>query len=137
LTKGRVFDRKSVEWKVVPILETSTGHNPSPGAQPSAELDLKEALSSSIFVHQGKTYYKIHIDSDGMTRISGRIVSNEELKTLKQHQYDPAIGIYLAVYGDQEHDTVNGVFRSLQNGGVWKISRHVSDQESKIMQRRE
>lgn len=107
---------------------------PSPAASPSAEIDLKEALRSSVFEQQGKTYYKIHIDSDGMTRISGRIVSNEELMTLKQHEYDPTIGIYLAVYGDQN---VNGVFESLQNGGIHTISRHVSDQESEIMQKSE
>jgi hypothetical protein len=110
---------------------------PSPAAPSSADIDLKEALRSSIFDQQGKTYYKIHIDSDGMTRISGRIVSHEELKTLKKYEYDPTIGIYLAVYGDQEPDIVNGVFESLQNGGIHTISRHVSDQESTIMQRRE
>lgn len=61
-------------------------------------------------------------------------MSNEELMTLKQHEYDPTIGVYLAVYGDQN---VNGVFESLQNGGIHTISRHVSDQESEIMQKSE
>lgn len=111
--------------------------NPSPAVPPSAEISLPEALRKSIFEYEGKNYYKVHIDSDKMTRMSGRIVSHDELKTLKNYEYDPEIGIYLAVYGVQEPDIVNNVFESLQSGGIQTISRHVADQESEIMQKRE
>lgn len=106
---------------------------PSPAEPPSAQISLPEALRRAIFEHEGKRYYKIHIDSDEKTRISGRIVSHEELKNLETYGYDPEIGIYLAVYGVQEPDIVNRVFESLQSGGIYTISRQVTDQESEIM----
>ena len=108
---------------------------PSTSEPPSAEIELPVALRRSIFEQEGKTYYKVHIDSDKMTRISGRIVSHEELKNLKKYGYAPEIGVYLAVYGVQEPDIVNRVFESLQSGGVYTISRQVADQESEIMQK--
>ncbi len=110
---------------------------PSPADPPNAEIDLPQALRRSIFEHEGKTYYKIHIDSDKMTRISGRIVSHEELKTITNYEYDPEIGIYLAVYGVQDPGITNSVFDSLQSAGVDTITRHVADEESQIMQERQ
>lgn len=108
---------------------------PSPAEPPSAEIELPAALRRSIFEQGGKSYYKVHIDSDKMTRISGRIVSHEELKNLEKYGYEPELGIYLAVHGVQEPDIVNQVFESLQSGGVYTISRQVADQESDVMQK--
>ncbi len=110
---------------------------PSPAKPPSAEISLPEALRRSVIEHEGREYYKIHIDSDKMTRISGRVVSHEELKTLKKYEYDPKIGIYMAVYGVQEPAMVNSIFESLQGGGIDTITRQVTDQESEIMQDRD
>jgi len=119
------------------IAVLSSCGKPSPAKPPGAEIELPEALRRSIFEHEGKKYYKIHIDSDKMARISGRIVSHDELKTLKNYGYDPEVGIYLAVYGLQDSEIVNSIFESLQSGGVHTITRHVAEQESEIMQKRE
>lgn len=111
--------------------------NPSPAEPPSAEIGLPEALRRSIFEHEGKSYYKIHIDSDEMTRISGRIVSHDELMNIMKHDYDPEIGVYLAVYGIQEPGITNAVQESLMQGGVRDISMNVADEESEIMQKQQ
>lgn len=109
----------------------------SPSEPPSAEIGLPEALKRSIFEHEGERYYKVHIDSDEMTRISGRIVSNDELTSIMKHEYDPEIGVYLAVYGVQEPDLTNTVQESLMRAGVDTITMNVADEESEIMQKQE
>ena len=127
-------DLKTTLILLLSALLTGCG-KPAPAEPPSAEIGLPVALRRSIFEHEGKTYYKVHVDSDEKIRISGRVVSHEELKNLKEYGYDPEIGIYLAVYGVQEPDIVNRVFESLQSGGVNTILRQVADQESEIMQK--
>ncbi|QTN33006.1 hypothetical protein HZ994_11980 [Akkermansiaceae bacterium] len=108
---------------------------PSSAEPPSAEIGLAEALRRSIFEHEGKAYYKIHIDSDKMARISGRIVSHDELMGINKYDYDPEIGVYLAVYGVQDASITNAVQESLMHAGVRTITMNVADEESEIMQK--
>ena len=100
---------------------------------PSKKLDLSEALRRSIFYHRGEKHYKICLDSDGMTRISGRIVSNEELKTLYTYSDNREMKIYLSVYGNQDADFVFDALNSVQHWS--QISYHSTNQESEIMQK--
>ena len=109
---------------------------PMPAEPPSAQISLPEALRRAIFEHEGKRYYKIHIDSDEMTRISGRIVSQDELISIKKYEYDSEIGVYLAVYGVQDPGITNTVQEFLMRAGVQTITMNVADEESQIMQKR-
>tara|TARA_B100000959_G_C14829099_1_gene561094 strand:+ start:107 stop:766 length:660 start_codon:yes stop_codon:yes gene_type:complete len=112
-------------------LDSRTGKLAKP---PSEKIDLPEALRRSTIEHRGEKHYKIHIDSDGMTWISGRIVSNEELKTLYRYSDNREMKIYLFVYGNQDADSV---FDSLNSVQHWRqISYHSTKQESGIMQKR-